>query len=286
MSPIQIAETSVPLPTIHPDEQQRDPLAALMLDAYRNTIDDEGESLDDALSAIDYYLASIVRPHSYVMLDGSDLVAFAFVVVVNDVHYIDPVVVASARKRLASVYAAHDAGIAVHVYVDETRPRNQGAALTAFELGSHGVPHTVVVDNVGGHLMQRGLVDVCIVGSDRTTCTGDVANKIGTYLKALAAHDNGIPFYVALPSSTIDWAARDGFRDIPIEERPQREVTHVRGRGDDGEQFDVQVVAPGSAVANPAFDVTPSRLITGLITERGISPAHRAGLLSLYPERS
>ncbi len=187
---------------------------------------------------------------------------------------------------LAPVYAAHDAGIAVHVYVDETRPRNQGAALTAFELGSHGVPHTVVVDNVGGHLMQRGLVDVCIVGSDRTTCTGDVANKIGTYLKALAAHDNGIPFYVALPSSTIDWAARDGIRDIPIEERPQREVTHVRGRGDDGEQIDVQVVAPGSAVANPAFDVTPSRLVTGLITERGISPAHRAGLLSLYPERS
>lgn len=187
---------------------------------------------------------------------------------------------------LAPVYAAHDAGIAVHVYVDETRPRNQGAALTAFELGSHGVPHTVVVDNVGGHLMQRGLVDVCIVGSDRTTCTGDVANKIGTYLKALAARDNGIPFYVALPSSTIDWTLRDGIREIPIEERPQREVTHVRGRSDDGEQLDVQVVAPGSVVANPAFDVTPARLVTGLITERGVSPAHHAGLLSLFPERS
>lgn len=187
---------------------------------------------------------------------------------------------------LAPVYAAHDAGIAVHVYVDETRPRNQGAALTAFELGSHGVPHTVIVDNAGGHLMQHGLVDVCIVGSDRTTSMGDVANKIGTYLKALAAHDNGVPFYVALPSSTIDWELRDGIGEIPIEERPPREVTHVRGRGADGGQLEVEVVAPGSQVANPAFDVTPSRLVTGLITERGVMPASHDGLLSLFPERS
>jgi len=187
---------------------------------------------------------------------------------------------------LAPVYAAHDAGIAVHVFVDETRPRNQGAALTAFELGSHGIPHTVVVDNVGGHLMQHGLVDVCIVGSDRTTSTGDVANKIGTYLKALAARDNGIPFYVALPSSTIDWTLRDGIREIPIEERAQREVSHVRGRADDGRQLEVEVVAPGSPVANPAFDVTPARLVTGLITERGIAPASREGLSFLFPERA
>jgi methylthioribose-1-phosphate isomerase len=187
---------------------------------------------------------------------------------------------------LAPVYAAHDAGIAVHVFVDETRPRNQGAALTAFELGSHGIPHTVVVDNAGGHLMQHGLVDVCIVGSDRTTSTGDVANKIGTYLKALAARDNGIPFYVALPSSTIDWTLRDGIREIPIEERAQREVSHVRGRADDGRQLEVEVVAPGSPVANPAFDVTPARLVTGLITERGVAPASREGLSSLFPERA
>lgn len=187
---------------------------------------------------------------------------------------------------LAPVYAAHDAGIAVHVFVDETRPRNQGAALTAFELGSHGVPHTVVVDNVGGHLMQHGLVDVCIVGSDRTTSTGDVANKIGTYLKALAARDNGVPFYVALPSTTIDWTLRDGIREIPIEERARREVSHVRGRADDGRQLEVEVVAPGSPVANPAFDVTPARLVTGLITERGVAPASREGLSSLFPERA
>jgi methylthioribose-1-phosphate isomerase len=187
---------------------------------------------------------------------------------------------------LAPVYAAHEAGIALHVYVDETRPRNQGAALTAFELGAHGVPHTVIADNTGGHLMQRGLVDLCIVGSDRTTAAGDVANKIGTYLKALAAHDNGVPFYAALPSSTIDWTIEDGVRDVPIEERPSREVTHVRGRADDGRLLDVEVVSPGSAVANPAFDVTPARLVTGIITERGVAPATRAGLLSLYPERS
>jgi len=187
---------------------------------------------------------------------------------------------------LAPVYAAHEAGIPVHVYVDETRPRNQGAALTAFELGAHGIPHTVIADNAGGHLMQRGEVDICIVGSDRTTAAGDVANKIGTYLKALAAHDNGVPFYAALPSSTIDWTIEDGVRDVPIEERPSREMTHVRGRADDGRLLDVEVVSPGSAVANPAFDVTPARLVTGIITERGVAPASRAGLLSLYPERS
>jgi len=187
---------------------------------------------------------------------------------------------------LAPVYAAHEAGIALHVYVDETRPRNQGAALTAFELGAHGVPHTVIADNAGGHLMQRGLVDACIVGSDRTTAAGDVANKIGTYLKALAAHDNGVPFYAALPSSTIDWSIEDGVRDVPIEERPPREVTHVRGRAADGGSCEVEVVAPGSPVANPAFDVTPARLVTGIITERGVAAASHAGLLSLYPERS
>lgn len=185
---------------------------------------------------------------------------------------------------LASIYKAHDAGIAVHVYVDETRPRNQGAALTAFELGSHGVPHTVIADNAGGHLMQQGRVDACIVGTDRTTASGDVANKIGTYLKALAARDNGVPFYVALPSSTIDWSLEDGVGGIPIEDRPMREVTHVRGRTDDGHIVEVGIVAPGSMAANPAFDVTPARLVTGLITERGLVPASRAGLLSLFPE--
>jgi methylthioribose-1-phosphate isomerase len=187
---------------------------------------------------------------------------------------------------LAPVYAAHESGIPVHVYVDETRPRNQGAALTAFELGAHGVPHTVIADNAGGHLMQHGEVDFCIVGSDRTTATGDVANKIGTYLKALAAHDNGVPFYAALPSSTIDWTLEDGVRDVPIEERPAREVTHVRGRAEEGWLLDVEVVAPGSKVANPAFDVTPARLVTGIITERGVASASRSGLLALYPERA
>jgi len=187
---------------------------------------------------------------------------------------------------LAPVYAAQAAGVAVHVYVDETRPRNQGAALTAFELGAHGIPHTVIADNAGGHLMQHGEVDVCIVGSDRTTAAGDVANKIGTYLKALAAHDNGVPFYAALPSSTIDWTIDDGVRDVPIEERGAREVTHVRGRADDGRLLEVEVVSPGSPVANPAFDVTPARLVTGLITERGIAAASRAGLAALYPERT
>ena len=172
------------------------------------------------------------------------------------------------------------------MYVDETRARNQGAALTAFELGAHGVPHTVIVDNAGGHLMQHGLVDLCIVGSDRTTARGDVANKIGTYLKALAARDNGIPFYVALPFSTIDWSLTDGVAGIPIEERSQREVTHLTGRAADGTLTEVQVTAPGSPAANPAFDVTPARLVTGLITERGVAPASTAGLAALYPERS
>ncbi|MFO1406621.1 MAG: S-methyl-5-thioribose-1-phosphate isomerase [Steroidobacteraceae bacterium] len=186
---------------------------------------------------------------------------------------------------LAPVYAAHEAGIAVHVIVDETRPRGQGASLTAFELAAHGVPHEVVVDNAGGHLMQRGRVDLCIVGSDRVSRRGDVANKIGTYLKALAARDNGVPFYAAMPSSTIDWAIDDGVHGIPIEERSGREVTHVRGRADDGSLVEVEVVNPGSVVANPGFDVTPARLVTGLVTERGIAAASEAGLLALYPER-
>ena len=185
---------------------------------------------------------------------------------------------------LAPVYKAHDAGIAVHVWVDETRPRNQGASLTAYELGAHGVPCTVIADNAGGHLMQHGQVDVCIVGSDRTTGTGDVANKIGTYLKALAARDNGVPFYVALPSSTIDWSLADGVRDIPIEERSPREVTHLRGRAADGSVQEFEVAAPGSQAANPAFDVTPARLVTGLVTERGSCEASAGGLRSLFPD--
>jgi methylthioribose-1-phosphate isomerase len=186
---------------------------------------------------------------------------------------------------LAPVYAAFEAGVPVHVYVDETRPRSQGAFLTAFELGAHGVPHTVIADNAGGHLMQQGEVDICIVGSDRTTATGDVANKIGTYLKALAARDNDLPFYAALPFSTIDWSLDDGLRQVPIEERSPREVTHLRGRGADGQPTEVEVVAPGSRVRNPGFDVTPARLVTGIITERGIAAASREGLRSLYPER-
>lgn len=186
---------------------------------------------------------------------------------------------------LAPIYVAHDAGVPVHVYVDETRPRNQGAALTAFELNAHGVPHTVLADNAGGHLMQHGQVDICIVGSDRTTASGDVCNKIGTYLKALAASDNRVPFYAALPFSTIDWTLEDGVRDIPIEERDAREVTHLTGRTEDGSFATVQVVSPGSPVANPAFDVTPARLVTGLITERGVCAASHEGLAGLYPER-
>ncbi len=187
---------------------------------------------------------------------------------------------------LAPVYAAHDAGIPVHVWVDETRPRNQGAALTAFELGAHGVPCTLVADNAGGHLMQRRQVDLCLVGSDRTTAAGDVANKIGTYLKALAARDNGVPFYAALPSSSIDWTLTEGGHGIPIEERASREVTHVAGRDADGLLVEVEVAAPGTRAANPAFDVTPARLVTGLITERGLAPASREGLRSLFPERA
>jgi len=182
------------------------------------------------------------------------------------------------------IYQAHDADIPVHVWVDETRPRNQGAALTAFELGGHGVPHTIVVDNAGGHLMQRGEVDLCIVGADRVTANADVANKIGTYLKALAAHDNGVPFYVALPHSTVDWKLADGFK-IPIEQRSEDEVLKMPGRLKDGRVVTVEIAAPGSPAGNPAFDVTPARLVTGLITERGVAPASREGLLALYPER-
>lgn len=184
---------------------------------------------------------------------------------------------------LAPIYMAHDKGIDVHVWVDETRPRNQGAALTAFELGAHGVPHTIIVDNAGGHLMQRGQVDLCITGTDRTTAAGDVANKIGTYLKALAAHDNGVPFYVALPGTTIDWTMTDGMA-IPIEERTADEVTRMAGRTVSGDVVEVDIAAPGSPAANPAFDVTPARLVTGLITERGVCEASADGLAALYPE--
>jgi methylthioribose-1-phosphate isomerase len=183
------------------------------------------------------------------------------------------------------IYQAHDAGVPLHVWVDETRPRNQGAALTAYELGSHGVPHTIVVDNAGGHLMQHGKVDMVIVGTDRVAANGDVANKIGTYLKALAAHDNGVPFYVALPHSTIDWTLDEGL-SIPIEERSGDEVLKMPGRLPDGTVVTVEIAAPGSPAGNPAFDVTPARLVTGFITERGVCAASREGLLSLYPERA
>jgi methylthioribose-1-phosphate isomerase len=186
---------------------------------------------------------------------------------------------------LAPVYLAHEAGLPVHVWVDETRPRNQGASLTAWELGQHGVPHTVIADNVGGHLMQHGEVDLCIVGTDRTTARGDVANKIGTYLKALAARDNGVPFYVALPSPTIDWSLEDGVRDIPIEQRDGAELTDISGRLPSGEVVTVRITPPGSAVANYGFDVTPARLVTRLVTERGVCAASPEGLLSLFPER-
>ena len=185
---------------------------------------------------------------------------------------------------LSPIYTAHDAGIPVHVWVDETRPRNQGAALTAFELAAHGVPHTVIADNLGGHLMQRGRVDMVIVGSDRTTATGDVCNKVGTYLKALAARDNGVPFYAALPLSTIDWSLDLG-SDIPIEERSATELTHITGRTSSGAMETVRVVPEGSPALNLGFDVTPARLVTGLITECGHCPASRAGLQSLYPDR-
>ncbi len=183
------------------------------------------------------------------------------------------------------IYQAHEAGIDIHVWVDETRPRNQGAALTAFELGHQGVPHTIITDNAGGHVMQNGDVDLCIVGTDRTASNGDVANKIGTYLKALAARDNGIPFYVALPHSTIDWSLDSGF-EIPIEERDPEEVTHVWGKTDEGAFTRVEIAAPGSAAANYAFDVTPGRLVTGLITERGVCEASSAALRELYPEHA
>ncbi|MDX2438782.1 MAG: S-methyl-5-thioribose-1-phosphate isomerase [Acidobacteriota bacterium] len=186
---------------------------------------------------------------------------------------------------LAPIYMAHDAGVAVHVWVDETRPRNQGASLTAFELGAHGVPHTLIVDNAGGHLMQKGLVDLCIVGTDRTSANGDVANKIGTYLKALAAHDNGVPFYVALPSTTIDWETTDGLTEIPIEERSPEEVTRVWGRTSDGATVDVAVTPESCPAFNPAFDVTPARLVTGLITERGVCAASWEGLSGQFPEQ-
>ncbi|MDI1248503.1 MAG: S-methyl-5-thioribose-1-phosphate isomerase [Lacunisphaera sp.] len=185
----------------------------------------------------------------------------------------------------APIYLAHDDGLKVHVWVDETRPRNQGASLTAWELLNHGVPHTVIVDNAGGHLMQHGQVDLVIVGTDRTTADGDVCNKIGTYLKALAARDNGVPFYVALPSPSIDWTVRDGVREIPIEERTPAEVTHLTGRTAGGALATIRVTPEGSPAANPAFDVTPARLITGLITERGVAPATAAGLRELFPDR-
>ncbi|HEY6334527.1 MAG TPA: S-methyl-5-thioribose-1-phosphate isomerase [Alphaproteobacteria bacterium] len=185
---------------------------------------------------------------------------------------------------LAPVYMAHENGIPLHVWVDETRPRNQGASLTAWELGRHGIAHTVIVDNAGGHLMQHGEVDLCIVGTDRTTARGDVCNKIGTYLKALAAKDNNVPFYVALPSPTIDWTIEDGLA-IEIEERAPEEVTRIRGKTRDGTLVDVQLTPDGSDAGNYAFDVTPARLVTGLITERGVARASHEGLLALFPER-
>jgi methylthioribose-1-phosphate isomerase len=184
---------------------------------------------------------------------------------------------------LAPIYLAHDDGVDLHVWVDETRPRNQGASLTAFELGSHGVAHTILADNAGGHYMQHGAVDMVIVGTDRVTANGDVANKIGTYLKALAAKDNNVPFYVALPSSTIDWTIAEG-ADIPIEERSADEILKMTGRTEQGNVVTVEIAAPGSGAANPGFDVTPARLVTGLITERGTCAATPEGLRSLFPE--
>ncbi|MCR9087249.1 MAG: S-methyl-5-thioribose-1-phosphate isomerase [Rhodobacteraceae bacterium] len=186
----------------------------------------------------------------------------------------------------APVYMAHDEGIPMHVWVDETRPRNQGAALTAYELGHHGVPHTVIPDNTGGHLMQHGQVDLVITGTDRTTATGDVCNKIGTYLKALAAADNDVPFYVTLPSPTIDFTLSDGVAEIPIEQRSGDEVSHMTGVTEAGDVVTVDIVAKGSPVANYAFDVTPGRLVTGLITEAGVCPATREGIAALFPDRA
>ena len=183
---------------------------------------------------------------------------------------------------LAPIFKAQEAGLPLHVWVDETRPRNQGASLTAWELKQQGIPHTVIVDNAGGHLMQHGLVDVCIVGTDRTTARGDVCNKIGTYLKALAARDNNVPFYVALPSSTIDWSIHDGLKEIPIEERSATEVTHLRGKTASGAMAEIQLTPDGSPACNFGFDVTPARLVTGLITEKGVCAASEAGLKSLF----
>lgn len=186
----------------------------------------------------------------------------------------------------APIYLAKVDHIPVHVWVDETRPRNQGAALTAWELGRSGIDHALIADNTGGHLMQHGMVDLCIVGTDRTTATGDVCNKIGTYLKALAAHDNGVPFYVALPSTTIDWTVEDGVKEIPIEQRAGEELTQVRGLAADGSIQNVTVPPVTTKAANYAFDVTPARLVTGLITERGVAPASREGLKSLFPDQA
>jgi methylthioribose-1-phosphate isomerase len=185
----------------------------------------------------------------------------------------------------APIYKAHDAGIPVHVWVDETRPRNQGASLTAWELGNHGVPHTVIVDNAGGHLMREGMVDLVIVGTDRITARGDVCNKIGTYLKALAAHDNGVPFYVAAPSPSIDFTIDEG-RDVPIEIRGEEEVTHITGMTGDGRLETVRVTPEGSRALNHGFDVTPARLVTGLITERGIVPATHEALGTVFSDRA
>lgn len=185
---------------------------------------------------------------------------------------------------LAPIYKANEAGIPIHVWVDETRPRNQGASLTAWELQQQGIAHTVIVDNTGGHLMQHDMVDLCIVGTDRTTYTGDVCNKIGTYLKALAASDNDVPFYVALPGTTIDWTLEDGIRDIPIEQRDSTEVSHINGRNAAGEIISIQLTPDNCTAANYAFDVTPARLVTALITERGVSKPNAEGLFELYPE--
>ncbi len=185
----------------------------------------------------------------------------------------------------APIYKAHEAGVALHVWVDETRPRNQGASLTAWELKQHGVPHTIIVDNAGGHVMQHGEVDLVIVGTDRTTASGDVCNKIGTYLKALAAQDNGVPFYVAAPSPSIDFSISDGVAEVPIEVRSEREITHISGLGDDGDVKTVRLAPAGSAAHNPAFDVTPARLVTRLITERGVIAANRDALAKAFPER-
>jgi len=181
------------------------------------------------------------------------------------------------------MYHAHEAGIPIHVWVDETRPRNQGA-MTAWELESHGISNTYITDNAGGHLMQKGLVDMVIVGTDRTTAQGDVCNKIGTYLKALAAHDNNVPFYVALPSPTIDWTISDGVADIPIEERAAREVTHIFGHHEKNSIEEIRVTSEGVSGGNPAFDVTPNRLVTGLITERGVSDASEKALAKMFPD--